>query len=303
MRAIFIVIALCVLAVATENVTVTDDFKAEEINDEQLSAISGNTTFLLADRVWECFSYVRAFKTDIELSSRDIYYADKTYESQPVIGIKSPLVYSSVITFDNVIKGSWSIEDDKFITQSFNGSERDEMSIVELTNGRFVTKTSSGLERVCKVKTTKFDSEILTANSWKCSLNEELGEPDTYIKMESINKYSSNGTSEVDGVIRLKLDSAQPELSYSIAYDEEWSYEDGRFKTKTGAVKIKNITESDNFARAFEEMINLENVFKGGTVDDMEILLFEEDSFVLQDLSSLGEERSKYSCKKVTNER
>jgi hypothetical protein len=121
--------------------------------------------------------------------------------------------------------------------------------------------------------------------------------------MESINKYASNGTSEVDAIIKLKLDSQKPELSYSISYDEEWSYENGLFKTKTGAVKIKNIADNDDMQRALEEMASLESVFKNGAVDDMEIVLFDDDLFILQDLASLGEDRSKYSCKKVIDAR
>jgi hypothetical protein len=268
-----------------------DDLK---VFDEQLTVSDTN---YLTDKVWECSSHIRAFKTDIELYSRDIYYINKSYESQPTIGIKSSSVYNSVVTLDNAVKGAWDIEEDRFISQS--GSERDEMSIVELTNERFVTKTSSGLERICRVKEMKFNPEILVANSWKCILDEKLDEHNTYIKMESLNKYSSNGTSEVEAVIKLKFDPAQPESSYSVAYDEKWSYENGLFKTKMGAVKIKNVATDDNSERAFEEMMNLESIFKNGTVDDMEILLFDKDSFILQDLSSLGEERSKYSCKKV----
>jgi hypothetical protein len=293
MAFMLIAAALCVLQ-AAENITAAEDIEVQEI-----IVLDDAAAAHLADRVWECSSYVRAFKTDIKLSSRDIYYADNSYESQSAISIKSPSAYNSVITFDNAIKGVWSVEGEKFITQASNGSERDEMFITELTNDRFTAKTSSGLERVCEAKAMKFDPEILVANSWKCTLDEEFDEPNTYIKMESVNKYSSNGTSEVDAVIKLKLDPTQSELSYSIAYDEKWSYENGRFKTETGTVTIKNITQNDNSTRAFEEMTNLENIFKKGAVDDMEILLFEKEFFVLQDLSSLGEERSRYSCKKI----
>ncbi|MDR2635793.1 MAG: hypothetical protein LBC08_03060, partial [Campylobacteraceae bacterium] len=184
--------ALCILTAAAENVTSAES-----------SSISENAESYLADKVWECSSYVRAFNTDIRLYSRDIYYADKSYDSQPTISFEAPLSYRSVITLDNAVKGVWSVENATFIAGTLNGSKRDEMPIIELTNNRFVTKTSSGLERVCKAKTMRFNPEVLVANSWKCTLDEEFDEPNTYIKMESINKYASNGTSEVDAIIKL----------------------------------------------------------------------------------------------------
>ncbi|MDR2100492.1 MAG: hypothetical protein LBP40_06690, partial [Campylobacteraceae bacterium] len=55
-------------------------------------------TATLTDKVWECYSYIRAFKTDIKLSSRDIYYANKVYEIQPTISVKVPATYSNEVT-------------------------------------------------------------------------------------------------------------------------------------------------------------------------------------------------------------
>jgi hypothetical protein len=253
----------------------------------------------LTDKVWECYSYVRAFKTDIKLSSRDIYYANKVYEIQPTISIKVPATYSSEVTIDDAIRGVWRIENSTLVTEAVNGNERDTTSIIELTDNRFVAKSPNGLVRTCKAQVMTFDADILTANIWKCTFQEELGIPNTYIQMESINKYSYNGTGNVDGVIKLKFDPLQPALSYSITYGEKWSYENGRLKTQTENVKIKNIMNNNTSPEAFKEMVNLENVFKDGTVDEMEVLLFSEDAFILQDLSSLGAERSKYSCKRI----
>ncbi|MDR2081471.1 MAG: hypothetical protein LBP54_06245 [Campylobacteraceae bacterium] len=257
------------------------------------------STAKLTDKVWECYSYVRAFKTDIKLSSRDIYYTNKIYEIQPTISIKVPATYSSEVTIDDAIRGIWRIENNTLVTEAVNGNERDIASIMELTDNRFITKSPNGLMRTCKAQVMTFDADILTANTWKCTFQEELGAPNTYIQMESINKYSYNGTGNVDGVIKLKLDPLQPPLSYSIAYGEKWSYENGRFKTQTKNVKIKNNMGNNSSPEAFKEMVNLENVFKDGTVDEMEVLLFSEDAFILQDLSNLGSERSKYSCKRI----
>jgi hypothetical protein len=254
----------------------------------------------IVDRAWECSSRIKAFNTDIKLFSRDIYYFDGTYESKPTISIKSPSVYSNVITFDNAATGSWRAEGGTLTTTS--GGETDTVFISKFANNRFVTKSSNGLERTCNLKTVTFSPEVLAANSWKCAFNEDLGTPDTYIKMESVNKYSSNGTGEVDGVIKLKLDRSQPELSYSIAYSEKWSYKDGRFKTQTDNVRIKNLTSESNSNTVLEEMASLESIFKNDVVDEMEVVLLEEDAFILQDLSHLGKERSKYSCKRVEND-
>jgi hypothetical protein len=253
----------------------------------------------LTDKVWNCYSYVRAFKTDIKLSSRDIYYTNKVYEIQPTISIKVPATYSSEVTIDDAIRGIWRVENNTLVTEAANGNERDAASIMELTDNRFITKSTNGLVRTCKAQIMAFDADILTANTWKCTFQEDIGAPNTYIQMESINKYSYNGTGSVDGVIKLKLDPLKPEFSYSITYGEKWSYENGRFKTQTKNVKIKNIMSNNSSQEAFKEMINLENVFKDGAVDEMEVLLFSEDAFILQDLSNLGLERSKYSCKRI----
>ncbi|MDR0666948.1 MAG: hypothetical protein LBF71_06025 [Campylobacteraceae bacterium] len=285
------VITLCVLCAAGH-------VNAQETNKPQ-AAQSAVDLNLLTDKVWECYSYVRAFKTDIKLSSRDIYYANKLYEIQPSISVKSPSTYSSEITIDNAIRGLWRVENSTFIAEASNGNERDTAAIMELTHNRFITKSPNGLVRTCKAQVMTFDADILTANTWKCTFKEELGMPHTYIQVETINKYSYDGTSKVDGVINLKSDPLRPELSYSIAYNEKWSYDNGRFKTETKDVKIKNIMSNNSSPEAFNEMMNLEEVFKDGTVDEMEMLLFSEDSFILHDLSSLGQERSKYSCKRI----
>jgi hypothetical protein len=293
MRTLFTaaIIALCVL-VASGHIN------AQEVKQSQVTKNMANLS-QFTDKVWECYSYVRAFKTDIKLSSRDIYYANKVYEIQPTISVKVPSTYSSEITIDDAVRGLWRIENNTFITEAANGNERDTASIMELTNNRFITKSPNGLVRTCKAQVMMFDADILTANTWKCTFKEELGIPHTYIQMESINKYSYDGTSEVNGVINLKLDPLKPELSYSVAYGEKWSYEKGHFKTQTKDVKIKNAMSNNSSPEAFKEMMNLENVFKEGTIDEMEVLSFSEDSFILHDLSSLGQERSKYSCKRI----
>ncbi|MDR1614466.1 MAG: hypothetical protein LBS26_02745 [Campylobacteraceae bacterium] len=295
MRILFIpvIAVLCVLG-AAEHINAQE---AKQVKTVKTTASLNQ----LVDKVWECYSYIRAFKTDIKLSSHDIYYANKVYEIQPVISVKVPAIYSSEVTIDDAIRGLWRIENSTFITEAANGNERDTASIMELTDNRFITKSPNGLVRTCKAKVMTFDPDILTANTWKCTFKEEFDTPNTYIQMESINRYSYNGTSKVDGVIKLKFDPLQPEFSYSIVYGEKWSYENGRFKTQTEDVKIKNIMSNNSSPEAFEEMLSLENVFKKGTVDEMEVLSFAEDSFILQDLSSLGVDRSKYSCKRISN--
>lgn len=291
MRVLPIIAALCILGAAGH-------ISAQVTKQTQTVKNTANLT-QLTDKVWECSSYVRAFKTDIKLSSRDIYYTNRVYEIQPVISIKVPATYSSEVVIDDAIRGLWRVENSTFITEAANGNERDTAVIMELTDNRFVTKSPNGLVRTCKAKVMTFDPDILSANTWKCTFKEEFGSPESYIQMESINRYSYNGTSSVDGVIKLRLNPAKPELTYSVVYGEKWSYANGRFKTQTQNVKIKNIMSNNSSPEAFEEMLNLENVFKEGTVDEMEVLSFAEDSFILQDLSSLGEERSKYSCKRV----
>jgi hypothetical protein len=267
----------------------------------------------LSGKIWECSSDINTLSARITLRSQDIYYTNGMFESKGKISVKAPSLYTQEMSFENPSIGSWSIEEDKFIVSAkgvMNGTQ-DIMTILTLNDDTFVTKGDNATLRECKVlpqetvitqsEENRFNPEILTANSWKCAINETISGNNTYMVMESVNRYFTNSTSSVEGVMKLKLDEELPEVIYSVIYSETWEFVNGHFRTELQDIKITNLTNATpkNDSAALKEMVSLENIFKKGVVDEMEIVKFNKNGFSLQDLSTLDEEsKSRYVCVK-----
>jgi hypothetical protein len=268
---------------------------------------------LLTGKIWDCSSDINALTVRIALNSQDVYYTNGMFESKGNISVKVPSLYSQKMSFENPTIGVWSINGDEF-SVSFKGianGTQDTMTIVMLTEDTFITKGDNASLRECKTTPqdiaikraeNRFSPEILTNGSWKCVVNEEVNGNGTYMMMESLNRYHTNGTSDISGVMKIKLDKELSEITYSVVYSEIWEFINGHFRTELRDVNITNPTNTvpiDDEV-VLKEMVSLENIFKKGVIDEMEIVEFNENSFMLQDLSLIDDEnKSRYICQRA----
>ena len=124
----------------------------------------------------------------------------------------------------------------------------------------------------------KIDSDILIKNQWECEMTHEDKEIGSVIKIQTIDKYIRNNTTNSIGTIKIKFPQIEDEIIYSMSSISSWELDSEYMISTLQTIKIKNISHPE-----FDEFLNMEELFPENLSTSAKIVKLDNEELILQE--------------------